>query len=143
MHTIDGVTMQEKMARRPEEGKQYTAEHNALTRMTENLCKALPIDDLLPKMISKGVIDFSEKAEIREKRTNRDKVRLFISKLIREMDCGVNKRFYKFIEGMEESSKCYFLVEGMKGWISHYQKRTPSPMQQKGKINIILSMLQS
>ena len=126
------------MAHRPEEGKQYTAERNALTKMTEDLCKALPIDDLLPKMISKGVIDFPDKAEIREERTDRDKVGLFISKLTGEMDCGVNKRFYKFIEGMEESPKCDFLVERMKGWINHYQKGTlgtpPPGIRQAGKI---------
>ena len=124
---------QEKMARRPEEGKQYTAERNALTKMNEDLCKALPIGDLLPKMISKGVIDFPDKAEIREERTDRNKVELFISKLTGEMDCGENKRFYKFLEGMEESSKCDFLVERMWRWINYY-KGTPPPLRQTGKI---------
>ena len=109
------------MARCPEEGKQYTAEYNALTEMTEDLCNALPIDDLLPKMIAKRVITFQDKAEIRAERTNRDKVELFISKLTGEMISGENKRFYKVInEVMKESPKCDFLVKRMKKWIGHY-----------------------
>ena len=108
------------MARCPGKGKQYTAEYNALTEMIEDLCNALPIDDLLPKMIAKRVITFQDKAEIRAERTNRDKVELFISKLTGEMDCGVNERFYKFIDVMKESPKCDFLVKRMEKWISHY-----------------------
>ena len=119
---------QEKMAR-PEEGKQYSAEYNALIKMNEDLCNALPIDDLLPKMISKRVIDFREKTDIREEGTDRKKVDLFISKLTREMITGENGRFYKLIEAMKESSKCDFLVRRMEGWIGHYQKGTPPPLQ--------------
>ena len=104
----------------PEEGKQYTAEYNALIEMTEDLCNALPIDDLLPKMIAKRVITFQDKAEIRAERTGRDKVELFISKLTGEMDSGENKRFYKFIDVMKESPKCDVLVKRMEKRISHY-----------------------
>ena len=111
---------------RPEEGKQYSAEYNALIKMTEDLCNALPIDDLLPKMISKRVIDFQEKTDIRAERTDRKKVELFISKLTGEMITGENKRFYKFIEAMKESPKCDFLVKRMEGWISHYKQSQSS-----------------
>ena len=111
------------------EGKrQSTPEYSALTEMTEDLYSALPIDDLLPKMISKRVITFHEKTDIRSGRTDRDQVDKFISKLTGEMNCGVNDRFYKFIEAMEESPKCDFLVKRMKGWINHYQKGTPPPI---------------
>ena len=125
---------------RPEEGKQYSAEYNALIKMTEDLCNALPIDDLLPKMISKRVIDFQEKTDIRAERTDRKKVELFISKLTGEMDAGENKRFYKFIEAMKESPKCDFLVKRMERWISHYKQSRSSnevgtsPSMSVGKI---------
>ena len=33
-------------------------EYNALIEMTGDLCNALPISDLIPKLISKRVIDF-------------------------------------------------------------------------------------
>ena len=104
-----------------------SAEYNALTEMTETLCTALPIDDLLTKMITKRVIDFNEKAEIRSGRTESEKVDIFISKLSREMASGENVRFYNFIKVMKESPKCNFLVTTMEGWISHYEKGTPPP----------------
>ena len=52
---------------------QNIAEYDALIAMTEDLYNALPIDDLLPKMISKRVIDLNDKAEIRSGRTDREK----------------------------------------------------------------------
>ena len=110
-----------------EENSRNTAEYNALIEMTEDLYNALPIGDLLPKMISKRVIDFNEKAEIRSGSTDRDKVDIFISKLTGQMASGENERFYKFIEVMKESPKCNFLVKRMDRWIGHYKKGTPTP----------------
>ena len=105
---------------------QYTAEYNALIDMTEDLCNALPISDLLPKMIAKRVIDFSDKAEIRSESTERNKVQLFILKLSGEMKSEENGRFYKFIALMKESEKCSFLVKRMEERISHYRKHLSS-----------------
>ena len=122
----------------PKEGRQHTAEYDALTEMTGDLCNALPIDDLLPKMISKRVIDFHDKNEIRSERTDRDKVDLFISKLMKEMSSRENKRFYKFIEAMKESPKCDFLVRRMEEWINHFQKGTPPPIQ-TGNVNTLIN----
>ena len=115
------------MASGTEEENQYSAEYNALITMTEDLCKALPIDDLLPKMISKRVINFQDKNDIRSERTDRDKVDLFISKLSKEVGSGENERFYKFINAMKQSTKCDFLVKRMEAWISHYTTGTPPP----------------
>ena len=95
--------------------------------MNQDLCNALPINDLLPKMIIKRVISFQDKDEIRSERTDRDKVDLFISKLNGELISGENERFYKFINVMKESPKCNFLVKRMEGWISHYESGTPPP----------------
>ena len=111
----------EKMAH-PEEGKQHTAEYNALIKITEYLCKTLPIVDLLPKMTSKGVISLHDEAEIDSGHNDCVKVELFISKLFREMASGENERFYDFIEVMKESPKCGILVHKMEGWISHYKQ---------------------
>ena len=107
--------------------EQYSAEYNALTTMTNDLCTALPINDLLPKMISKRVITIDDKNEIRSERTDRDKVDLFISKLSKEVGSRENERFYNFIKVMKESPKCNFLVKRMEGWISHYTTGTAPP----------------
>ena len=96
--------------------------------MTESLSNSLPIDDLLPKMISKRVIDLSEKAEIRSGTTDPDKIDIFLSKLTGPMASGENRRFYSFIQVMKDSPKCQFLVERMEGWISHYTNGTPPPL---------------
>ena len=122
MRTIGGVSTV-KMAN-SDGDSQYSAEYNALTKMMDDLCKALPIDDLLPKMISKRVIDIQEKTDIRCESTDRDKVDLFISKLSKEMQLGENNRFYNFMKVMKESRKCDFLVERMNGWINHYKGGT-------------------
>ena len=126
MRTIEKGVAVIKMAS-SEENSRNTAEYNALIEITEDLYNALPIDDLLPKMISKRVIDFNEKAEIRSGSTDRDKVDIFISKLTGQMASGENERFYKFIEVMKESPKCNFLVKKMDRWIDHYKKGTPTP----------------
>ena len=120
----EGLT--EKMA------KQQTAEYKALEEMTEDLYNALPIGDLLPKMISKRVITFQEKDDISAGSTTRDQVDVFLSKLTREMVSSDNRRFYAFIDVMKESPKCDFLVERMERWINHY-KGIP-PAQPAGKI---------
>ena len=120
----EGVT--EKMA------KQQTAEYKALVKMTDDLYNALPIGDLLPKMISKRVITFQEKGDIRAGSTTREQVDVFLSKLTGEMVSSENRRFYDFIEVMKESPKCDFLVERMEGWINHF-KGTP-PAKLAGKI---------
>ena len=113
-------------------GSQNTAEYDAMIAMTEDLYNALPIDDLLPKMISKRVINFNDKAEIRSGRTDREKVEIFLSKLVGEMASGENKRFYDLINVMKESPKCVWLVTKMEGWISHYEKGTPPPTAPAG-----------
>ena len=108
---------------------EHTAEYNALIEMTEDLCNALPIDDLLPKMISKRVITIQDKTEIRGERIDRDKVQLLISKLTGEMASGENKRFYDFIKVMNESPKCKFLVKRMEEWINQHKQLSRSSTQ--------------
>ena len=106
---------------------EHSAEYNALIEMTDDLCNALPISDLIPKMISKRVIDFNDKAEIRSERTDRDRVHLFLLKLTGEMVSGENEKFYNFIKVMKESPKCSFLVQRMERRISHYKQLSRSP----------------
>ena len=118
--------------------EQHTPEYNALLEMTEDLCNALPINDLIPKMISKRVITFQDKENIRTGPTDREKVDIFISILTKELVSRENKRFYNFIKVMKESPKCDFLVERMErklGKISQSQLQgTPPVVPAAGKI---------
>ena len=95
-----------------------TAEYEALTSMNEDLCNALPINDLIPSLISKRVIDFNDKAEICSESNERRRVDMFISKLIGGMKAGNNEKFYKLMEVMKKSPKCAFLVNRMELLIS-------------------------
>ena len=101
----------------------YTAEYEALTTLNEDLCNALPINDLFPSLISKRVIDFNDKAEIcSETNERRRRVDMLISKLIGGMKAGNNEKFYKFIEVMKKSPKCSFLVDRMELLICQHQR---------------------
>ena len=99
----------------------YTVEYEALTTLNEDLCNALPINDLFPSLISNRVIDFNDKAEICSESNERRRVDMLISKLIGGMKAGNNEKFYKFIEVMKKSPKCTFLVNRMELLISQHQ----------------------
>jgi len=97
------------------------AECEALIALNEDLCNALPINDLFPSLISKRVIDFNDKAEICSESNERRRVDRFISKLTGEMKAGNNEMFYKFMEVMKKSPKCTSLVSKMQLLISQHQ----------------------
>ena len=90
-----------------------TAEYDAITTLSEDLCNALPINDLFPSLISKQVIDFNDKAEICSESIERRRVELFISKLIGRIKTGDSEKFYKFMEVLKESPKCVDLQNRM------------------------------
>ena len=95
-------------------GKGSCVELAVVEKMTNDLCNALPIDDLFPSMISHHVIDFSDKADICAERTERRRVEHFLGKYLTK---GLNldtTRFYRFLTVMERSPKCDFLVKRMK-----------------------------
>jgi len=91
-----------------------TVEYEALTTLSEDLCNALPINDLFPSLISKRVIDFNDKAEICSDSIERRRVELFISKL----KSGDSEKFYKFMEVMKKSPKCVDLLNRMEQFIT-------------------------
>ena len=101
-------------------GKGPCVELAALQKMTNDLCNALPIDDLFPSMISHRVIDFNDKADICAERTERRRVGYFLEKYLTKglnlQECDTT-RFYRFLTVMERSPKCDFLVERMKRYM--------------------------
>ena len=106
-----------------EELKQRVVEYNALLKMTDDLCKALPINDLFPSMISNHVIGFQDKAEVCAERTERSRVQKFIHDyLIGDLEIRDTSRFYRFLTVMERSPKCNFLVKRLKHWMEQYKE---------------------
>ena len=90
----------------------HCPKYNALVDITDDLCNALPIADLYSKLISERVIEFGDKEELCQEKTNRKMVEKFIEKhLYPELRVGETKRFEKFMNVMKSSDKCQFLVE--------------------------------
>ena len=98
--------------------KECCVELIVVEKMTNDLCNALPIDDLFPSMISNHVIDFKDKAEICAERTERRRVAYFLEKYLTkglhyEQQCDTT-HFYRFLTVLERSPKCDFLVKRIK-----------------------------
>ena len=90
-------------------------ELSVVQKMADDLCNALPIDDLFPSMISNHVINFNDKAEIGAEKTERRRVSCFLEKyLTKDLYCGETANFYRFLTVMERSPKCDFLVKRIK-----------------------------
>ena len=100
---------------------QRCPEYNALVDITDDLCRALPITDLFPKLVSERVIDFDDKEELCLEKTRKKVVEKFIDKhLYPEVRIGEVKRFEKFIAVMKSTDKCDFLVERIEERLKHY-----------------------
>ena len=103
-------------------------EYNALVDSTDDLCRALPINDLFSKLISERVIDFDDKEELCQERTSKRVVEKFIDKhLYPELRVGETKRFKKLINVMKNTDKCDFLVKRIEERVKHYSSGTVIP----------------
>ena len=110
--------------------KKRCLEFNVLEKMNNDLCNALPIDDLFPSMISNHVIDFTEKKDICAERTERRRIQYFLERyLSKGLDLEVpdTTRFYRFLEVMKRSSKCNFLVKRINQWMERYKEYSAKP----------------
>jgi len=114
-----------------EQLKKRGVEYNVLLKMTNDLCNALPIDDLFPSMISNHVIDFTDKTNICVEKTERLRVRKFLSDhLIKDLDYSDvwdTSRFYRFLTVMKRSPKCNFLVKRINHWMEQYKDYSAKP----------------
>ena len=111
--------------------KKHCLEYNVLEKMHNDLCNALPIDDLFPSMITNHVIDFIAKGDIcAESRTERGRVQFFLERyLYPRLLLMETNRFYDFLAVMEKSSKCDFLVKRINHWIEQYRDYSAKPLQ--------------
>ena len=100
-----------------------------LLDMTEDLCNALPINDLLPSLISHHVIDFKDKAEICVNKTEHHRVSYFLEKHLNnplQLKPPHTAPFYQFLKVMQRSPKCGFLVERIQRRIEEYEAQASS-----------------
>ena len=103
---------------------QRCPEYRALVDVTKDFCKALPISELFPDLISSRVLDSSHIEDLRNAcRTEAGIVERFIFKhLFPDLELGETSRFLKFIEIMKQSSKCEFLVKRLEEHIRHHRR---------------------
>ena len=115
------------MATVKRKSKELCVELRVLIDMTEDLCNALPINDLLPSLISHHVISFQEKAEICVARTERRRVTHFLENHLNSpLQCNHTAPFYRFLEVMERSPKCDFLLERIHRLLEEYKAKASS-----------------
>jgi len=108
-------------------GDEYCPEYNALIDVHQDLCKALPINDLFPGLISRRVISVVDKEKLCLGRIEQERAELFLEKYLHpQLSVGETKRFNDFIAIMEESPKCSFLVKKIKDRITFHREETTS-----------------
>ena len=115
---------------RTEELKTRCVEYNVLKAMADDLCRALPIDELLPSMISKHVIDFTEKKEICAEKTERRRVQYFLDHyLSKGLDCeeADTNQFNRFLAVLKGSPKCTYLVNRINNLMEQYKEYSAKP----------------
>jgi len=70
--------------------------------MYEKLSEALPIEDLLPKLVSAGAVPRSLKKKMDTTSVDSDKVNLLLDKMLDEMSAKVFVKFEILIDVMKE-----------------------------------------
>jgi len=102
--------------------EKFPPEYSALLDVHKELCRALPIDDLFPSLITLRVINVDDKERLCLGKIERDKAEEFIEKhLLPQLAVGESEKFYKFITALEESEKGKFLVSRIRERIAHHQ----------------------
>lgn len=75
-----------------------------VTTHYKSLARSLPIDNLLPDLYSKKVINSDEKEAIEKKQLKREKVSILIDQVIKpELEAGIFTKFDNFIKVLDDS----------------------------------------
>ena len=99
-------------------------ELNALSTFYEKICSALPVDELLPKLVTERVITVNDKARISanaktEFERSQYLLDYYIAKPLSVGDVGF---FNKLLDIMSNSSRCNFLVNEIQRQLSTTMK---------------------
>ena len=99
--------------------------------MTNDLYNTLPINRLLPNLVSKHVIDFTDYEEICVETTERRRVLYFLENcLVKGLDCSEvwdTNRFYRFLTVLKECPQCDELVTRIYYWMEQYKEYSATP----------------
>lgn len=82
----------------------------ALEKCYSKLTLALPLDDIMPKLISLRVITISEKQQIMSHPTDSQKIEHFLDVLSKQLSIGSTKDFDIFLKVLKQSIKGGFLA---------------------------------
>ena len=93
----------------------------------EKICKTLPIDELLPELVTQRVITIDDKTRIAAAgKTESERTQYLLDHYIgRALSVGDPKYFYIMLDVMSRSPKCTFLVDAIQHHLStavEYQK---------------------
>ena len=100
----------------------HCPEYNALLDMHNDLCNALPINDLFRALISRQVVNIFDKKKLCLNRIEQEISELFLEDHLHpQLLAGDTKKFYDFVSAMKESDKCKFLVKKLQEQIAFYE----------------------
>ena len=91
----------------------------AVEKFYKDLCTALPVDDLLPFLVTQKVITIPNKNSIMSGETSSERTQFLLDRFIsKPLSAGNTHAFYKLLEAMQTSPKCHFLVENINQFLS-------------------------
>ena len=95
-------------------------ELEALVTFYEKICKALPINELLPKLVTQRVITINDKSRIAATgKTEFERSQYLLDHYIaRPLSAGDPNFFNILLDLMSSTSKCSFLVNEMQSYLS-------------------------
>ena len=100
-----------KMDHSTAERRTETTELQVLTDHYKTLCTVLPVDELIPELITKRIISFEDEEIILSKQTRNQKAQVLLKVIVRDGRVGNASKFYKFLDVIRNNVKCSFLAE--------------------------------
>ena len=116
--------------------------------MTEDLCNALPIDDLFPSLISNEVISYTDREAILAERTERRKVLYFLERyLIKGLNCSEvcdtsRLKFHRFLKVLNQYADTGVtqygdLVKKINHWMEQFRVYSAKPGKRDHPFNFV------
>ena len=111
-----------RLAARSSSQVQHCPEYNALLDMHNDLCNALPINDLFRGLISRRVVNVFDKKKLCLNRIEQETSEVFLEDHLHpHLLVGDTDKFYDFMSTVKESDKCTFLVKKMLERIAYHK----------------------
>ena len=96
----------------------------ALVKFYKDLCNALPVDDLLPLLVTHRVITIPNKDSIMSGKTSSERTQFLLDHFIsKSLSAGDTHAFYKLLEAMQTLSECNSLAERINQFLSSSKEK--------------------